>query len=87
MQPFSIRTTENQFILSIDKQWVDVEAFALFIEKLKHKILAKDENLDEILEEFKPKEPLQTSRFAAAQRFKSSAKSSYGTSKYDVYEQ
>ncbi len=87
MQPISIRTTENQFILSIDKQWVDNEAFVLFIEKLKQKILAKEENLDETLQHFKPETPLQTSRFVVAQQFKSSANPAYDTSKLDVYEQ
>ena len=87
MQPISIRTTEDKFILSIDKQWVDGEAFARFIEKLKLKILAKDNNLDETLEQLTPQEPEKTARHAAAQRFKSSAKAAYTTSKYDVYEQ
>lgn len=87
MQPISIRTTDDKFILSIDKQWVDGEAFVRFIEKLKLKILAKDNDFDETLEHLTPKEPQKTSRHAAAQRFKSSAKSIDITSKYDVYEQ
>ncbi len=87
MQPVSIRITEDKFIVSIDKQWVDGEAFARFIEKLKVKILAKEGNLDDTLEQLTPKQPLQTARYAAAQQFKSSAKSTHITSKYDVYEQ
>lgn len=87
MQPISIRTTPDKFILSIDKRWVDGEAFARFIEKLKLKILAKDNNFDETLAQLTPQEPQKTSRHAAAQRFKSSAKTAYTTSKYDVYEQ
>ena len=31
MQPISIRITRDKFIISIDKQWVDGEAFARFI--------------------------------------------------------
>ena len=87
MQPISIRTTQDKFIVSIDKQWVDGEAFARFVEKLKLTILAKDDNLDETLEQLTPKEVHQTSRYSAAQQFKSSAKSAHITSKYDVYEQ
>ena len=87
MQPISIRITQDKFIVSIDKQWVDGEAFARFIEKLKLKILAKDNNFDETLAQLTPKEPQKTSRHAAAQRFKSSAKAAYVTSKYAVYEQ
>ena len=87
MQPISIQTTSEKFIVSIDKRWVDNEAFARFIEKLKHKILSKDTNFDEILAQLTPEEPHQTSRYAAAQRFKSSAKSAYVTSEYDVYDQ
>lgn len=87
MQPISIQTTSEKFIVSIDKRWVDGEAFARFIEKLKLKILSKDTNFDEALEQLTPEESPQTPRYAAAQRFKSSAKSPYVTSKYDVYEQ
>ena len=87
MQPISIRITQDKFIVSIDKQWVDGEAFARFIEKLEIKILAKEDNLDETLEQLTPKEPHQTSRYSAAQQFKSSAKSAHLTSKYDVYGQ
>jgi hypothetical protein len=74
MQPISIQTTADRFIVSIDKQWVDGEAFARFIEKLKLKILAKEGNFEDTLTQLTPKEPQQTARFAAAQRFKSSAK-------------
>ena len=87
MQPISIRITQDKFIVSIDKQWVDGEAFARFIEKLKLKILEKEGNLDETLEQLTPKEPHQTARYSAAQQFKSSAKSAHITTKYDVYEQ
>ena len=87
MQPISIRTTQHKFIVSIDREWVDGESFVRFIEKLKLKILAKDNNFDQTLVDIKPKEPRQTSRYAAAQRFKSSAVSTSITSKYDVYEQ
>ena len=87
MQPISIRITQDKFIISIDKQWVDGEAFARFIEKLKVKILAKEENLDDTLEQLTPKERQHTARYSAAQQFKSSAKSPHITSKYDVYEQ
>ena len=87
MQPISIRITQDKFIVSIDKQWVDGEAFARFIEKLKIKILAKENNLDETLKQLTPKEPYQTARYSAAQQFKSSAKCAHLTSKYDVCEQ
>ena len=87
MKPVSIRTTQTKFIVSIDKQWVDGESFARFIEKLKTKILAKEDNLDQTLEQLMPKEPHNTLRYTIAQRFKSSALSSSITSKYDVYEQ
>jgi hypothetical protein len=87
MQPISIQTTADRFIVSIDKQWVDGEAFARFIEKLKLKILAKEGNFDDTLTQLTPKESQQTARFVAAQRFKSSAKTSFFASKYDVYEQ
>ncbi len=87
MQPISIRITKDKFIVSIDKQWVDGETFARFIEKLKLKILAKEANFDDTLEQLTPKETHQTMRYAAAQQFKSSAKSTHLTSKYDVYEQ
>lgn len=87
MQPISIQTTADRFIVSIDKRWVDGEAFARFIEKLKLKILAKEDNLDEALGQLTPEVPAQTTRYLTAQRFKSSAKSAYSTSKYDVYEQ
>ena len=87
MQPISIRTTQQKFIVSIDRQWVDGESFVRFIEKLKLKILAKDNTFEQTLEDIKPKKPRQASRYAAAQRFKSSVVSAYVASKYDVYEQ
>ena len=87
MQPISIQTTAERFIVSIDKRWVDGEAFARFIEKLKLKILAKEENFDDTLAQLTPEVPPQTARYLIAQRFKSSAKSTYTSSKYDVYEQ
>jgi hypothetical protein len=87
MQPISIQTTADKFIVSIDKRWVDGEAFARFIEKLKLKILSKEGNFEDTLVQLTPKEPQQTARFAAAQRFKSSAKTAFIASKYDVYEQ
>ena len=87
MQPISIQTTSKKIIVSIDKQWIDVETFARFIEKLKLKILSRDTNLDETLEHWTPQDVHQTPRYIIAQRFKSSAKSAFVTSKYDVYEQ
>lgn len=87
MQPISIQTTAERFIVSIDKRWVDGEAFARFIEKLKLKILAKEENFDDTLAQLTPEMSPQTPRYLIAQRFKSSAKPTYITSKYDVYEQ
>ncbi len=87
MQPITIRTTPDKFIVSIDRHRVDGEAFARFIEKLKLKILAKEDNLGEILEQLSASEPRLTTRYLAAQRFKSSGQSAQITLKYDVYEQ
>ena len=87
MQPITIRTTADKFIVSIDKHRVDPEAFARFIEKLKLKILEKEDNLEESLDQLNLKTSHATKRFTAAQVFKSSAKSGLVTSKYDVYEQ
>lgn len=80
MQPISIRTTQNKFIVSIDKQWIDAESLKQLIEKITQKILAENENENITLP------LLHTSRFQLAQRFKGAAKSDYITSKYDVYE-
>ena len=87
MQPISVRTTSNKFIVSIDRKWVDGEAFAYFIEKLRLKVLLKEDNSNKNLEQSKPEEQRQTARYVAAQRFKSSATPASITSKYDVYEQ
>ena len=86
--PFQFVSHKINLLCPLTKnEWVDGEAFARFIEKLKLKILAKEGNLDDTLEQLTPKEPHQTTRYAAAQQFKSSAKSAHITSKYDVYEQ
>ena len=87
MQPISIKTTSERFIVFIDKRWVDGEAFARFIEQLKLKIMSKDINFSETLDQLMSKESHQTPRYVAAQKFKSSAKSAYSSSKYNVYEQ
>lgn len=87
MQPISVRITSNKFVVSIDRKWVDGEAFAYFIEKLRLKVLHKEDNSSKNLEQPKPEKQHQTARYMAAQRFKSSATSVSITSKYDVYEQ
>lgn len=87
MQPISVRTTSNKFIVSIDRKWIDSEAFAYFLEKLRLKIHNKGQNMEENVNGLKPEEPRQLARYLAAQRFKSSAASASITSKYDVYEQ
>ncbi len=87
MQPITIRTTQNKFIVSIDKHQIDSEVFARFIEKLKLRISSKEDNIVETLEQLINQIPPHSARFAAAQRFKFSAQSQKVTTKYDVYEQ
>ena len=87
MQHITIRTTQNKFIVSIDKHQIDGEVFARFVEKLKLKILSKENNINETLDQIVNELPFQPARYASAQRFKFSAQSHKITTKYDVYEQ
>jgi hypothetical protein len=45
MQLISIRTTQNRFIVSIDKQWIDAASLKQLIEEITQKILVENENI------------------------------------------